>query len=348
MLTAAVIAALAMGQAAPVDRNCRDDRGREICSAEHDAQVEALLGLASIAEESEQGAEVYRARYIDGYGRDMPSVSFERRPGADPVVVVYGREGRRLSGPVLSEVWDRVRSEARFADRVLEPFPTSAPSDGRAPPPQICLHAWVVSLEMANSMPERREVTPIRRRIESACGGALAVRYAFLLAEEAVKSIAPCAIIDAQRQRNHVTILETCLGLEGDRFAAASLWNSRSTGMPRYGLDHKDPGVWRAYLGTNGSPRLDWAGQKVETDRGRNNLVAEFIASKVRETPSLRFTPTHFRGLTARRAELNGTATYGDGEARLIAAYRQTWVWDVNLHEWMLENWTVESFRPMD
>lgn len=349
MLIAAMLAALAIVQTPAPAPECRDDNWRDVCEPAEIARVEALLGLTPIASEAETGAEIYRARFVDGYGRDMPAVSFERRSGADPVVVVKGRDGRKLTAPVSSETWNRVRVESTFADRTLEaPIIAPAPSGRPVPPLPPCLHAWLVAVEMANSLPDGRKVEPVRARTESTCRGALTTRYAFLLADEALKSIAPCGVLDGRRLRGPVAILEVCLGLEGDRFAAASLWNGKSTGAPREGLDRSDPRVWSAYLGTNGRPRLNWMGEQVVTERLHDDRVAAFVVERIKAPPGLRFEPQRFRGLTSRRAEIEGIVReVGDGPRR-SADYVQTWVWDPNLSDWMVESWTVEPFRPMD
>jgi hypothetical protein len=338
MLIAAFLATLAATQAEP-PRNCRDDNWRDRCAADDRARVEGLLGIAAIEAEAETEAEVYRARFVDGYGRDMPAVAFVRRPGQDPMVEVSGQDGRKMTAPVDPEVWQAVLDDARFADRTLTPV------DGTTQETPICLHSWVVSVEMANSRPEHWEVVPVRRVTQSACGGALAVKYAFDLAKLAVEALPPCQLLDEDKQRNQVTILATCLGLEGDRFAAATLWNAQIDGRPKPRPDLADANAWRAYIGTNGSPTLDWQGEVVSTDRSRNNRVAELVVRKLAETPDMSFRPTKFRGVSRTRAELEGRLEAGDDR---FAPYRQTWIWDPNLSEWMLERWTVEPFSVTD
>lgn len=344
MLIATFLAALFTSQAEP-PRACRDDNWRDRCAAEDRARVENLLSIASIEEEARSESEVYRARYVDGYGRDLPVVAFVRRPGQDPTVEVSGTNGRKLTAPVGPESWDAIVAGSRFADRVLAPLP-SQPNAAGSPPSMasICLHAWVVSVEMANSQVARHKTEPVRRATQSGCDGELTVDYAFDLAKRAVEALGRCQLLDEKKQRNSVTILETCLGLEGDRFAAATLWNRQSEGRPRYGLDPKDPGVWRAYLGTNGSPTLDWQGEVTTTDRGRDNRVAEAIVARLGQTP-MSFRPTKFRGLSRTRAEIEGAV---EAEGGRTAPYRQIWVWDPNLSEWMLERWTVEPFSVTD
>lgn len=354
MLFAVLFSLAIAGQSAEVPRDCRDDNGTDRCAAENRAAVLKTFGLASIEDEAVAGVETYRASFIDGYGNELPTVSFERRPGQDPTVVVYGAEGRKMSSPVAVETWARVRSQSVFADRTLEPLPQPVRTgpDGRPLPPfpPMCLHAWVTTVEMANSTPDGRTVVPTRRITQGTCGGNLGSTFAFMLADEAVKAIPPCGMLDGTQQRNTVTILETCLGLKGDRFSAAELRNRVRSGSPRQGLDLLDAGVWRAYLGTNGSPELTWAGEVIRTDRGSNNRVAEFVVAQLKARPSLTFRPVQFEGRTGREAVIQGVVSYQTGvgaEAQWYrAAYRQTWVWDPNLFDWMVSTWVIEPFTP--
>ena len=343
MLVVALLASLVFQQSTPAttDRDCLDDNLTDRCRADQQEKVRAMCGVASREEEAAAGAEIYRAFFVDGYGRDMPVVAFERRRGQAPQAVVYGSGGLRISAPLSAAAWARVRGDAAFADRKLEPLPAQGGEVG------LCLHSWVQTVEMANSTPARWRVEHVRRRTEDACSGGLTTRFAFELADMAVEAIHPCDALDIDQQRNRITQLATCLSLEGDRLAAAELRNARFNFGPRRGLDPKDAGAWRASIGTNGSPVLDWGGAVVRTDRGRDNRVAEFIVGKLNELPNLRFEQHLFEGVSGREGIVRGQATYGDDGTGYAASYRQVWVWDPNLGEWMLSEWTVEPFRPI-
>ena len=328
-----IIMALQAGPSVPPRDPCLDDNGRNVCSERAKAEVLAKMGVASIEAEAATGAEVYRVRHVDGYGRDMPVIAFVRRPGQSPQVEVSGPEGKRLVSAIPMSVWNKVVSEGRFADRQMIPLEDE--------PLTICLHAWVTSIEMANTYRNGRDPGAVRTAVQGTCAPGLAVTYGFKLAQWAKSALSPCDSIDETLVRGDVGALAACLNLEGDTAAAASLFNSKSSGRPRYGLDTTDGGVWRAYLGTNGSPRLNWDGQAVVTERGSNNHVAEAIVDKVKADPRLSFDPMTFKGLTSRRGEIAGRVRTGDGRS---AAYHQVWVWDPNLHGWMLESWTVGAF----
>lgn len=348
MLIALLGAAAIGGQTMPVwDRTCLDDNGRDICAERTRADLLQRLGMATAEDEAAAGVEAYRAFFVDGYGRDMPAMAFERRAGMGPVSVIYGFGGSRLEVPISAKTWAEVVAEGRFADRQLvEPA-----VEAGAPPPAPCLHAWNVSVEMTNSPVSRWQTEPVRRRFESACNGALTTRYAFFLAEQSLKAQPHCQALSENQQRNAITMLGTCLMLRGDRVAAGSAFDAKNYGGPRYGVDPLQAGNWRAWLGTNGSPRLDWNGEIVVTDRGMNNLVAEFIVARLREHPSLRFQPASYEGLTSKQVRVTGVAQYGVGEGvqatQMRANYEQTWVWDPNLSDWMVSNWTVGPFEPV-
>lgn len=216
----------------------------------------------------------------------------------------------------------------------------------------FCLHPWIVTVEMTNVPRPGSTSDAVLARTESTCDGALTTRYAFQLAELSLEAHPHCRGLSLERQRNTVTTLATCLALRGDRVAAASVFDAKGDGRPRRGLDSLDPRVWRAWLGTNGSPRLDWDGQSVVTERGRNNSVAEFVVDRLKERPGLQFRPVTHTGVDARTVEVAGLAEYelGEGEQaiRYHSPYSQTWVWDPNLQDWMVSVWTVGAFAPMN
>lgn len=348
MLIALFGAVLIGGQSAPADRTCLDDNNRDICAAPMRAERLATLGMATAEADAAAGVESYRVFFVDGYGRDLPGFVFERRPGSGPMSVVYGSEGRRLEAPVSPAVWDEVVARAEFADREL----VQPPADPNAAP-GFCLHAWSSTVEMTNSPVTQWRSEPIRRRTENACNGALTTRFAFFVAEQTLKAQPHCQGLDPDRQRNVATLLASCMSLKGDRVAAGSVFDQISDGRPRQGADLTNPFVWQNYLGTNGSPRLDWAGQTVVGAQGRDRAVAEFIIARLAEHPTLRFYPSIYDATDARRVVVTGRARYsedaeGGGERWFEADFTQTWVWDPNLNEWMVSDWTVQPFslRP--
>ena len=346
MLIALLGAALLGGQIAPPDRTCLDDNNRDICAPAMRSALLERLGMATAEADAAAGVESYRVFFVDGYGNDLPAFVFERRAGAGPMSVVYGADGKRLEAPVSPALWDEVVARAEFADRELVPLPADPDSA-----PGLCLHGWSSTVEMTNSRVTRWGSEPVRRRTENACNGALTTRFAFFLAEQTLKGQPHCQALDPDRQRGTVTLVATCMGLSGDRVAAGSAFDQIRDGQPRQGADLNNPYAWQAYLGTNGSPRLDWGGQVVVSRQGRDRNVAEFIIARRQEHPNLRFYPATYEGIDAKRVLVTGQARYSreaanGEEAGFVANFTQTWVWDPNLSEWMVSDWTVEPFAP--
>lgn len=343
MFVLAILATIALQQA-PLDpdRNCLDDNHTNRCGAVEQARVRALLGAAAIEDEAATGAEIYRAFYVDGYGRDMPAVSFERRNGEPPTIVVLGEDGARLEGPASAETWDAVVSGSRLADRVLVPLEANPDEE------VICLHSWVATVEMANSRPDFDRV-PVRRRTEDACGGALTNRYAHLLADLALKGLPSCAVLDPAHSRNSVTLLETCLAFEGDTMAAAELWNQ--TQIPH---ENTEDG-WRAWLGHgNVQPRIDWAGEIVqETNVFRlgDTLpppdAAAFLVEHFGAADYFFVSRSRVSASTSRDAVIDGMIDLRSNEQLSVASWRQVWRKEDGF-DWQLASWTIEPFKVAD
>ncbi len=346
MLIALLGAAVIAGQAANApDRTCLDNDGRDVCAQAVRADLLQRLGLPSAEAEAGDGVESYRVFFVDGYGRDLPAFVFERRPGSGPRSVVYGQGGARLEAPASLEIWREVVARAEFADRELVPSVVGREEVA------ICLHGWTSTVEMTNSPVGRGRVAPVRRRTENACDGALTTRYAFFVAEQTLKAQPQCQGLDPDLQRNTATLIATCVALKGDRIAAGSVHDQIRDGRPRNGLDQTSPLAWQTYMGINGSPRLDWAGQVMTTERGVDRAVAEFIVARLAERPGLRFELASYEGVDSRRVKVTGHARYAeettDGQEREFQApFTQTWVWDPNLSQWMLSDWTVQPFSP--
>lgn len=332
----------------PGPRECLDDNHTNRCLPEVQAGVRQKLGMASIEAEAEAGAEVYRVFFVDGYGRDMPAVAFERRPGQGPEAVVYGFEGRTIRAAVSADTWNEVIEQSRYADRRLAAEPVDPPATGEPEAITICLHGWVQTVELSNSRPTRWETVPVRRRTEASCSGELTSQFAFFVAEQAAKAIPPCDALDLRQTRNRVTQLAECLALGGDKLAAAEVWNARQDMSPRRRQDRAEPMAWRAAMGINARPRLDWAGTVVGgPEGGGSGSVAEFIVARLAEHSDLDFVQQTFEGRSASEVAVDGYADYTQDEVRMVARYRQVWKWDPGGLDWMLSEWTVEPFAPV-
>lgn len=334
MLIAVVLALQSGFGNVPTD-TCLEVGGRRAC--ENLAQHVAQMGVKTIEAEAADGVEVYRVRFIDGYGRDLPVVAFVRRPGESPSVEVSASAEQKLVSPVSDEVWRKVRSESRYVDRELVPL--KGAEEG------ICLHSWVAGVEMANTQVDIPNGGRVRKIGQSTCNGGMAIDYGFKLVSWARSALPPCDMVEADKAGGDIGALTECLRFKGDRAAAASLYNARHPGIPLTSSERGDAAQWRAVLGVNGPARLSWDGQEAVTDQQGTNAVAEFLVGRVISDPGLTFESQSYRGLTGRRGEISGVVRTGDNRT---ANYLQTWVWDPNMREWMLESWTVEAFSSTD
>lgn len=334
-----------------VDRDCLDDNHTNRCDAEIQARSRARLGVVSIEDEAATGTELYRAFYIDGYGREMPAVSFERRPGQPPMVVVYEDKGRRLTAPVSSDIWEEVSARAVFADRPLGEAERPLPGvDRDMIGERICLHSWVSTVEMANSSDYGFDLIPVRRRTEDSCHRGLATQYAFLLARLAVEAIAPCEALAVTGNRNDVTLLASCFRLEGDTLAAADLLTAK-----HLNVWPDQPVEWDIWLGSQTNTRLDWAGEIIEDtnvfrmDEPPPPTVADFLAGQT-TSDDLYLSANRIAARTSTQAQILGEVIAHrrkqDGGPSMIADYTQSWVRSGG--EWSLQSWTVGPFRPLD
>lgn len=345
--------------------DCFDDNLTDRCAAAEQARVRELLAMASIEDEAAAGAEVYRVFFVDGYGRDMPAVSFERRPNEAPKVVIYGEEGRQLTGPVSMDAWDTVARRSRFAE-ALPPRPASPPLStlGREPPPGageaieevvICLHSWVATFEA--TMTHDGEPL-IRRRTEDSCSGGFTMAYAFEAAALAVASLPACDRLKPEGHRNDVARLGACLILQGDLISAADLLNEKDDPPRAWRGEAVTATAWREWLGAGHAARIDWAGEVLTEAQGYYDSrpgrpdIPQFLVDRATALGPLGIYPARFVGETASRARIEGQISFQpgdpeDGRSYMAADYIQVWVRTPG-DPWRLDSWTVGAFTRHD
>lgn len=332
--------------------DCFDDNLTNRCSEAEQAGVRALLGVPTAEAELEAGVEMYRAFFVDGYGRNRPAVTFERRPGGSPRVVVNGFGGRRLEGAVSTEVWTRVRTDARYVDRELAPAGPAA-EDGSF---MMCLHSWVVTVEVAEPSPPDTSSSGVRRKTEDACGDGLAIPYAFGLAKAAIEALHPCDDLDPKQYRNDVERLAGCLGLEGDQLAVVEFLNGRERLMHRIAADQSKE-AWDRWLGFSNTRSVVWDGVTVVETPGRPGVprisVPAFLAERSAELGEMWLGVEHLRGDSSTRISVSGEIRISDpadpsNTNALTAPYQQTWHANRPGDEWRLETWTVGAFTGVE
>lgn len=343
LLALAFIAFLS-GQDPAVSADCLDDNHTDRCDAANRDRMLASFGAPTIEADAAAGAEVYRALYIDGYGQELPVIAFERRPGQPPQAVFYGANGQRLNAPLGNEEWRRVQREGRFADQqVPAPSPPGTPWIGA-----ICLHSWVVTIEMANASVGRSESAPVRRRTEDACAAGLTTQTAFLYSDLALNAFPQCNLLDRTNFRSLVHLLALCASLEGDVHAASELSNTLDQ-RSRTGTEAIEPTLrWARYLGMNAVTTLDWNGEVIRAPLHGKQVAAFLAARQTEQRWTLR--PRSVRGENAREVIVAGTAERSgpsvDGGQAAQADYTQRWVWDPAGLSWTLRSMTVGPFVP--
>jgi len=313
------------------------------------ALFDASLGdlpVTSIDEEAASGAEIYRARQLTAWARPLPVVSFVRRPGQPPMVVVDDRGGGRMSAPIGEEVWSRVATEAQFADRDLAPLPQTSSSRLETEEVVVCADGSTVMAEMANAPAYWGDRRAVRRKLGHSCDNSPVVSYVDRLAELAVSSLPSCAKLKDEGSAE--ITLRICLSLRGDTFAAADLTNQVGWRfVPDRGAD--TPSAWLRVFGGSTRVRLDWAGLTINGDGDfRNNNVANFMIQQTAQHENLRGYIERVHGASSTRVETTGSMeAEGPDETRLSAPFRQVWLWDDGGLTWKLDSWTVEAFKAV-
>jgi hypothetical protein len=323
VLWALLLNPFAEGQNRPAVRvsgECNDDMMRDRCDSESQRLVRELYGVPSIEELAASGAEIRRAFFVDGYARDIVAITFERRPGADPRVVVTARvadgaeNGRRveMSAPMSQRTWQGMLKETQYFDRTLAPLPPPPPEPGKEDGILVCLHPWVVTVEGAD--PSERPATRIRT--EPSCGDKLAVDAAFSMAQRAYELLPQCNALSFDHYRNEATLLKFCALLEGDRIAAAQAMN-QSSKLDEWILGERKAHDLRFLVCDDAT--LQWPGEAAED--GRDGAATSLV--RLRE--GLYNWPVIVRvvGENANRVRVTGQLTRPSDKA--TAGFEQIW-----------------------
>ncbi len=218
------------------DRGCEDDRGVDRCDGDIQANMLDLYGWMSAQELVEQGIQFRRFMMVDGYGRDVLALAFERRPGRSPVVQVWVpkpqyAEGETedppetpLTATLSAAQWQRALELTELFDEKLAK--EEAKKDPNDKTLTICLHSWFTVIE-AGEPPRIRngKTSPakIRSDAEDACTKGLAMPASFDLADLAFEALAECHGLDLDKYRNRIMQLAHCKRLGGDRIAATAV-----------------------------------------------------------------------------------------------------------------------------
>jgi hypothetical protein len=287
------IAAASASTAYAQTSDCRDDNGQDRCATAALKKQQDAYGVASIEDLAAKGAQVIRAFFIDGYGRDAGLVSFVRGPASEPRVewLQVRSDGAAaphatLSGVVSLAAWEALQADGQWFDRQFTPRPATEPM-------MICLHSWMVRVETVDARGKSH------RKTQSSCDEGLAVQYGFKVAKAAIESLPSCSLLDPERTRNDVTRLMECSLLTGDRPAAAQAYNvfrSPWFANPR-GPDFARP---LQYL-FDDNAEISWPGlSPVKGSEAASKLWAEKAANGF-------FATSRVHGETPNRVRIDGT-----------------------------------------
>lgn len=316
---------------------CRQEGRETACFIAHEQDYLGIYGLATAESHRAAGVAIRRAMFIDGYGRHLVAVEFRRAPGREPLVAVYPpREERAasLAEPALVAAvplddWQEVESRGRYFDRALAP---------RVEPREpgmitICTHAWVYFVEYTDPVAEQPS-RQLRRRVENACDGALTGEYATLLSDLAVRLLPACAALDRDLHRNSAALLNICARFDGDRLAAASVFNR--IGALRGGGHPSQLPLLQGLFDSRAT--LDWNGERIERQ------LAEAWLSRTSEPPASFFV-RRIHGESARRVRLEGALERwtDNGENLWVAPVEMIWAF-TPAQVYLIEQATVGAF----
>lgn len=223
------------------ERGCGDDDGNDRCDTKVQERMRTRYGWKSIEQLAEENTTTYRAMIIDGYGNDLVAISFERQAGMSPFVEVrvpnsdnVSIKNQPLKANISEQVWSDVVASSEHFDQKLA---SEVADKGDNLP--ICFHGWVTVAESVSiryyrnaifakgekSVKDKKKVT-LKRDVESACAGGLAIPFAFRLAQIAHTSLTECSTLKVDEFRNKPTLLSACRNMSGDRLAAGNLYRA--------------------------------------------------------------------------------------------------------------------------
>jgi len=304
------------------------------------ACVLARRGMKSAEQEAGEGVEAYRAFFIDGYGRSMPTLAFERRPGQPPLAVIYFSPGKRLTAPVPADVWADIRRHGLYADRELVPIESDQPF--------LCLHPWVSSVEIVNAPQRGLEPEPVRRRQSVGCKADLTHQFSWSLARAAMPLFPACDRLDSEFYRNEVSRFEACGTMTGDVIAAADVMNA--IGHRNFDFDVVDDGrvSWIWWLGSSRTARLQWGDEPAIYGIAD---IGTFLEEKDAQLEALWGYVGTVQGDDAKTARVTGSITYQQDtpshRLSFEATYTQVWGLSPYSGQWELESWIVEPFQSV-
>lgn len=293
LLAADVAIAEDISPADALSSDCYDDNMTDRCDATVQREVRARFGLRSIEQLNAANIQARRAFAVDGYGNDLPVVSFERAPGEAPQVhvsVILAGDGAtrvaNLTAPVSLATWNDVLEQSRYFHRRLveEPVPGEEPlPPGHVRVPRMCLHSWVMTVEASDP----GEDAPLRRATQDLCNDGLVAPFAERAAALAFQALPACSGIKLEGGRTPIAGLSLCALLDGDTMAAGEALNQA---MTLRAPSNASP------LLIHDQAEIDWQGESVQGFAAysawsrlldRNLLQYERVSGRTSDTVSI-------------------------------------------------------------
>lgn len=192
----------------------RDEYGWESAQALMDAKV-----------------QFRRFMLVNGFGRDVVAIAFERKPESSPRVTVAAPRSQyprghlqELSAALGEEQWERIETATEKFDQKLVGEGKVA-RDGPNGIIAVCTHGWTTVFEASDpnfAIDGVLGQPKLRTDVENACAQGLAMPTAFELARMAYDLLPECHGLDRRTPRNPASSLALCKKLGGDRAAAAA------------------------------------------------------------------------------------------------------------------------------
>jgi hypothetical protein len=346
-----MLATLMMSLALTAQDPCNSDYESAACAAAQIAEATRTLSLPDIQTEFDGGVQVYRAVFDADSPFSPPAVSFERRLGHSPELVVYGAGGQTVRREIGAQVWEVVQERSRYVGRRL---------DRREGYSRTCSVSSTAIVQIARPRRLRPneylsvEVPPTQAS-QNSCMGGLTWDYAAFLADLACGEIPACDAMGArdgfgQANRN----LEIVFRLHGDRVAAGRLYGTRG-GTPWRRHDQPVTGAAFAdWLHPEYGATLDWGGSVIRAERLYDDpspdAISTFLADRDAELGEMRYERAEFGADAADAGWVTGTVSYsvrtGTAWRTYQAPYRQTWLRSSD--DWRLWSMTVGTFTLIE
>lgn len=225
-LSAALAAAGPPTAAPKFDRACMDEYGRNLCDSELRADIRAKFGVPEAEALAAQDVSGVRVFLVDGYSNDRPLVSVLRTGEAEPTleVRVAGLGDKPMILSATPWRWAVAQTLAKTAAAEPETAPSRPPVSQTGNALTVCLHAWVVVVEVIDE-------GKVTRRIRNACDDGAIFEGAYSLTTMALYAAPFCGELQLNAYGGDSSRLTDCALISGrERLSAVAVINRFKSG----------------------------------------------------------------------------------------------------------------------